>query len=186
MTNLGLIDDNHILSFTCILPASVERTWFYLTQPEGLRVWLADGSLESRLRGNVKLRFQSGEALVRSNSGTLIRGAIVRHEPYRTLAYSWIDASHEMDVSKDIHGHSSGSTICFELAGHGQNTWMSLTHSGLPTHVLAKVGSGWHTHLNILITAMRDEIAVSVPAPFAALSPRYDRHAAILHMDSRA
>jgi uncharacterized protein YndB with AHSA1/START domain len=186
MTNLGLIDDNHLLSFTCTLPAGIERTWFYLTQPEGLRAWLADGSLESRLHGNVRLRFQSGEALVRSNCGTLIRGNIVRYEAFRTLAYSWIDASRETNVTSGIYAHSPDSSVCFELAGRGKSTWMSLIHSGLPTHVVSRVGSGWHAHLNLLIVAMRDAETVSVSAPFAGLSPRYDRQAGMLHMDSPA
>ncbi len=183
MTNLELITEGHTLSFDCTLPATAERTWSYLTQAEGLRTWLADGSLEPRLRGSVKLRFQTGEALVRSNSGVLIRGIVTRCEPYRSLGYSWMDGSPEADTSRSRQTLSIASVVHFELAGSGHHTSLRLTHAGLPAHALSRVGAGWYAHLNLLIAAIRDEIAMSVPAPFAGLSPRYEPHVAMLRRD---
>jgi uncharacterized protein YndB with AHSA1/START domain len=183
MTNLGLITEGHTLSFDCALPATTERTWSYLTQAEGLRAWLADGSLEPRLRGSVRLRFQTGEALVRPNSGVLIRGTVTRCEPYRSLGYSWMDGSREADASLSMKALPAASAVRFDLAGNGHHTTLCLTHTGLSAHALSRVGAGWHAHLNMLIAAMRDEIAISVPAPFAGLSPRYEPHMAMLRRD---
>jgi uncharacterized protein YndB with AHSA1/START domain len=123
MIKLELITDRHMVSFDCMLPASPERTWFYLTDPEGLRTWLADGVLEPRLCGNLKLRFQSDEVLVRSNGGVLIRSVVKRYEPCRRLAYSLIDVSREADAAKTVHVVPS-STGSFQLAGDDTHTWL--------------------------------------------------------------
>src|ERR1700749_41287 len=87
MINLGILIDRQPVPLDCSLAGSAEGAWFYLTQAEGLAAWLADGALETRIEGNVRLRFPAGESPMRSPSGGLVYGQVERCEPYRLLTY---------------------------------------------------------------------------------------------------
>lgn len=163
MVNPGLISDDHTLSFECTLPGSPEQVWFHLTQSTGLKTWLAEGSIEARPRGTVRLHFRSDEALVRSNCGVLVRGVISRYAPHRSLAYSWIDGSRSPGMSHRLSAPAA-STVTFELAPREGHTWLSLNHAGLPTHVLSTIGTGWRAHLRLLIAAMQNQDEIIDPA----------------------
>lgn len=156
MNDLRLITDSHTLSFHCALPGSAGWVWWHLTEPEGLRSWLADGQLDARLGGSVKLRFQSGEALVRSNCGVTVHGVISCYEPSRRLIYSWSDALREgAQPGRGAAGESS--RVCFELAEGQGRTSLSLTHTGLRAQLLSKVGAGWHAHLRLLANVLSED-----------------------------
>lgn len=161
MVKPGLITDDHAVSFDCTLPGSAEQVWFHLTDPVGLKRWLAEGHIEPRPRGALRLLFESDEALVRSDSGLLIRGVVSRYAPYRSLAYSWIDAPREANGARRLLTAPAASMVTFELAPRDRHTWLSLTHAGLPTHLLSRVGAGWHAHLRLLIEIMSSTATVS-------------------------
>lgn len=158
MNELGLITDSHTVSFDCTLPGNSDWVWRHMTEPEGLRSWLADGEIEPRLGGGVRLRFQRDEALVRSNGGVVVRGVVSCYEPRRRLAYSWVDASHEADVFGKSGASAGASRVIFQLTGGQGRTLLSLTHAGLSASLLSKVGAGWHAHLALLANVLSEEI----------------------------
>lgn len=159
MNGLRLITDSHTVCFDCTLPGSGDWVWWHLTEPAGLRSWLADGQMEPRLGGNFRLRFQSDDALVSSNSGVVVRGVISCYEPCRRLALSWSDASREADLSgKD--DTSWMSCVSLDVAGGMGRTSLSLTHTGLPAQALSKIGAGWHAHLRLLANVLSEDVDV--------------------------
>lgn len=157
MNQLGLITDSHTVSFDCALPGNTDWVWWHMTESEGLRSWLADGEIEPRLGGSVRLRFQRDEALVRSSCGVIVRGVVSCYEPRRRLAYSWVDASREADVFGKSGASAGASRVIFQLTGGQGRTLLSLTHAGLSASVLSKVGAGWHAHLALLTHVLSEE-----------------------------
>jgi len=95
MTGLGRVIDSHTIRFERLLPGPVERVWDYLTRPECLANWLAEGEMDPRAGGQVELRFDVHEVPERAKAGAIIRGVVARFEPPRVLACSWVDASAE-------------------------------------------------------------------------------------------
>lgn len=171
MNELGLITDSHTVSFDCALPGDSDWVWWHMTEQEGLRAWLAEGSIEPRVGGSVKLRFQKDEALVRTNCGVLVQGVVSCFEPRRRLAYSWVDASREGGVFRNVSTPMDTSCVSFNLTGGQGRTLLSLTHTGLSASALTKVGAGWHAHLALLANVLSEDIDDRVDAgyrtPFA-------------------
>jgi len=158
MNEFGLITDSHTVSFDCTLPGDADWVWWHMTEPEGLRAWLAEGSIEPRAGGTVKLRFQKDEALVRTNSGVTVRGVVSCFDPRRRLAFSWIDASREGSVFRNVDAPVAASCVNLNLTGGQGRTLLSLTHTGLSASVLSKVGAGWHAHLALLANVLSEDI----------------------------
>lgn len=164
MNELRLVSDSHTVSFDCTLPGDSEWVWRHLTEPAGLRAWLADAQIEPRLGGNVRLRFHSDEALVRPNCGLLVRGVICCYESTRRLAYSWQDASRETSLFGRQGAASGSSRVTFNLTRGRGRTLLSLTHTGLAADVLSRIGSGWHAHLGLLANVLSEEGGAHVAA----------------------
>ncbi|HEX7965198.1 MAG TPA: SRPBCC domain-containing protein [Gammaproteobacteria bacterium] len=180
MINLGLIIDIHTISLDCELSGPADRAWYYLTRPEGLRAWLAEGSIEPRTGGGVKLRFLKADAPVRSSCGALVHGLVARYEPYRLLAYSWMDASR--DVQKPHFG-TAVTSVSFTLMEREAGTKLRLVHSGLPPKLISKIGAGWHAHLSQLVACSRNDMPL--PEILPAMMSRYERQAALMRMNAR-
>lgn len=162
MINLGIVIDRQTVTLDCTLAGSVERAWFYLTQPEGLAAWLTDGAVECRLEGNLRLRFQAGESPVRSASGGLVYGQVERCEPYRLLSYTWMDVSRDMPKP---HFGADVTRVTYALQPRDRDVLLKLTHSGIPGKLLSKIGAGWHAHLTRLMVCMRDETLMQETLP---------------------
>ena len=180
MINLGIIIDRQTVSLDCTLPGTAERAWFYLTRAEGLSAWLAEGEVEPRLEGNVRLRFPAGESPIRSESGGLIYGQVDRCEPYRLLSYSW------MDVSRDVqkpHFGAELTRVTVSLTQREREVALKLVHSGVPGKLLSRIGAGWHAHLSRLVVCMRDELLMQSMMP--GFIPAIEQHEAMLHMEAR-
>lgn len=180
MIELGLITDDHTVSFDCILPGPIERTWSYLTRTASLRSWLAEGEIEPRAGGSVKLRFEVGEAPVRSGAGALIRGLVSHYEPCRKLAYSWIDTSRDHGTPRSLYFGSTVTVVCFDLAERHGHVSLKLTHRRLPTDLLSKVGAGWHARLGLLHAQLHSEEPEPLPTHFPGLLSRYERQVSML------
>ena len=180
MNNLGIIVDDQILSIDCTLAGEPERVWPYLTRQEGLSTWLADGAIEPRLEGSVRLRFPMGAALVRSENGGLIYGQVDRCEPYRLLSFSWMDTSR--DVQKPHFG-ASVTHVTFALTQCDQQTVLKLTHTGVSAKLLSKIGAGWHAHLRRLIN--RAQADASAYSAYPQLAASHEQRASMLQIDAR-
>lgn len=180
MINLGLIIDIHTVSLDCELSGPADRAWYYLTQPAGLRAWLAEGSIEPRTGGRVKLRFGGADAPVRSSGGALVHGLVARYEPYRLLTYSWMDASR--DVQKPHFG-AAVTSVSFTLTEREECTQLRLVHSCLPPKLISKIGAGWHGHLSQLVACAQND--VPLPQMLPTMMSRYERQAALMRMNAR-
>ncbi len=180
MIELGLITDDNTVSFDCILPGPPERVWLHLTRRELLRAWLADGEIEPRPGGSVKLRFESGEAPVRSGAGALIRGLVSHYEPCRKLAYSWIDTSRDRNTSRSLYFGSAVTVVCFDLGERDGHVTLKLTHRRLSMDILSKAGAGWHAHLGMLHARLYSEEPEPLLPRFHGLLSRYERQVSML------
>lgn len=155
LAEFGTLLDAHTVRFERLLPGPIERVWAYLIEPEQLRTWLADSTIDLRVDGAVELRFDVDEVPERRKAGAINRGRVTRYDPPYALAYTWCDAA---DVTVDSH-------VTFELETVGAKVRLVLTHRRLPARMNASFGSGWHTHLAILQARLQDE----TPPPFLAL-----------------
>jgi uncharacterized protein YndB with AHSA1/START domain len=168
MTDFGRIIDAHTIRFEKMLAGSSRQVWDYLTRPEHLTKWLADGSIELRAGGRVQLRFNVDEAPEREKAGAAVRGVVERCDAPHLLVYSWIDEANPLPET----------AVAFELEQRGENTSLVLTHRRLPAASLPDCLAGWHTHLGILAARLRGEQPQPFPATFSELRPVYARMAA--------
>ena len=61
LADMGTILNEHAVRFERVLPASPDKVWEHLTNPELLKSWLAAGSIEPRIGGRVELKFDVEE-----------------------------------------------------------------------------------------------------------------------------
>jgi uncharacterized protein YndB with AHSA1/START domain len=169
MSEFGVVTDARTLRIRRTLPGPIERVWAYLTESEKRGRWLASGPMELRVGGRVELTFRNSELSAHAepppekyekHEGAGFHGQVTRCEPPRLLSYTWGD-------------HSE---VTFELTPRGADVLLVLTHRRLPDRsTMVKVGSGWHTHLDILL----DHLAGRAPRPFwsthARLEAEYER-----------
>jgi uncharacterized protein YndB with AHSA1/START domain len=76
MNGTASIFEGHTVCFERNFPASVDRLWAYLTSPEDLPAWLADGAIGP---ARVDLRF--------ANNGSEIHGTVLLWEPFRAVEF---------------------------------------------------------------------------------------------------
>ena len=128
-------DRGYALHFTRQLPKPVERVWSALTEPEQLRKWLAEASIDLVEGGSVHLRWLN----VDPGNNAVALGTITQLDPPRLL---------EMDT--DIHG-----LIRWTLTPEGDGCRLALdVQANLPDEFLTEVLAGWHVHLDFLEEAL--------------------------------
>jgi uncharacterized protein YndB with AHSA1/START domain len=168
----GQILDAHTIRFERHLPCPIETLWDYLTQPGRLSTWLAEGTLETRVGGRVRLNFDVDEVPERQAGGDEIRGVVSLCVPRRVLAYTWRTAEEAEGDSND-----SPSSVTFELESEGENTRLLLTHRHLPSEALARCAAGWHTHLEVLSSRIHNRQPESFMEIWRRLLPAYEEQA---------
>ena len=129
------------------LPGPAERIWAYLTQADKRRQWLADGDMELRAGGAVRLVFRhanfTDEApparyCEMNENGVAAEARILECDPPRVLAMTW-------------PGDGEDSVVRFELFPDGNEVLLVVTHTRLADlDAMANVSSGWHAHLAVL------------------------------------
>ena len=169
MSQLGTIVDPHTVRFERLLPGPIERVWDYLTKPDCLATWLAEGEIPSRVGAPVELRFDVDEGPERKTA--VIRGVVTQCEPPHVLAYTWADWSDPPDPC-------ANSEVIFELEPQGENVLLVLTHRRLPTAFIASVCAGWHAYLGVMLSRLCEEQPEPFLAVFRRLLPDYEKHAA--------
>lgn len=143
-TGIGTVLGPGTFRLERLLPGPVERLWSYLIDPAKRRLWFADGPLDLRVGGALRLQFRFADLTPeplpqgRDAECTLI-GTITRCEPPRVLSYTWGSGA-------------NASLVTFELMPRGAEVLLVVTHTELPdTEDMIRVASGWHAHLAILI-----------------------------------
>jgi len=154
MDDFGTLVDAHTVRFERLLPGPIERVWAYLTEPQFLRMWLAESTMDLRVGGAVELRFDTDEVPDRAKAGAIDQGIITRYEPPHALAYTWQKAPNGPVTSQ----------VAFELEAVADQVRLVLTHSKLQPSSLASFSAGWHTHLAVLGARLQ----ALTPAPFLA------------------
>lgn len=160
MNALGTIANTGTIRFERLLPGPPERVWNYLTRPELLATWLAQGELQLHLGGYVELRFDVIEGGGGDKSGAVISGVVTRCEPPNSLGYYWADTA-------------TISNVIFELERRSSQVLLLLTHAHLPKPYIPTCSAGWHARLEILQEQLQDRPPSSFPALYESLVPRY-------------
>jgi uncharacterized protein YndB with AHSA1/START domain len=169
LSEFGVVTQARTLRIRRTLPGPIERVWAYLTESEKRGKWLASGPMELQVGGRVELTFRNSDLSAHAEpapdkykkyEGAGFQGRVTRCEPPRLLSYTWGD----------------DSEVTFELTPQGADVLLVLTHRRLPDRrTMVMVGSGWHTHLDILI----DHLGGRAPRPFwsthARLEAEYER-----------
>lgn len=148
VNDLGKIIDDSTVRFERVLPASIERVWQYLTSSECLPEWLAEGKIDQRFGGKVKLKFDVEAVPERAGKGENIEGSVTFIDPLRALAYSW-----------GAPGSDAVTNVSMQVSTVGDQTSLVLTHSQLPAEAMAEVMAGWHAHLDVLKARLADVAA---------------------------
>ncbi|NGP87093.1 SRPBCC family protein [Fodinibius halophilus] len=171
--NYGTFTEPGTVRFERLLPGPIERVWAYLTDSEKRGKWLASGEMELRVGGKVELNFYHAdlsphddpipEKYQQMKNGHTMYGRITRLDPPRLLSYTW--------------GEKSGdeSEVTFELEEKGEHVRLTLTHRRLGDNLdtLASVGSGWHTHLGILVDHLNGRTPKGFWRIHTKLEPQY-------------
>jgi uncharacterized protein YndB with AHSA1/START domain len=169
LSEFGVVTEARTLRIRRTLPGPIERVWAYLTESDKRGRWLASGPMELRVGGRVELTFRNSGLSAHAEpapdkykkyEGASFSGRVTRCDPPRLLSYTWGD----------------DSEVTFELTPQGTDVLLVLTHRRLPDRsTMVRVGSGWHTHLAILL----DHLGGRAPRPFwsthARLEAEYER-----------
>ena len=144
---IGVVLDRGTFRLERLLPGPAERVWSYLIDPAKRRLWFADGPLDLRIGGALRLQFRFAELTSepvpqgRDAECTLV-GSVTRCEPPRLLSYTWGSGAH-------------ASQVTFELIPRGTDVLLVVTHAQLADgEDMIRVASGWHAHLAILTEAL--------------------------------
>jgi uncharacterized protein YndB with AHSA1/START domain len=146
--------DRRTVRFERRLEASVEEVWDALVDPERLRRWLAEASVDAREGGSVELRFTD-------ETGGRVSGTIRVFDPPRTLEYEW-----RFEGERD-------SVVRFELRASDGGTELTLVHRRLGADAAAGYSAGWHAHLDLLAEALAGDVRTDWQERFEALLPAY-------------
>jgi uncharacterized protein YndB with AHSA1/START domain len=133
--------------------ASAPELWSALTDPQRMRRWLgAEVSIEGRVGGAVRLRWDSGDEM---------DGVVTVFEPERVLEYTWRETALGVE-----------SVVRFELRVIRPGTLLALEHTRIPGDRAAGFGAGWHGHLDALAAALAGQ-EVDPQERYRELRPEY-------------
>ena len=122
------------------IAASPRVVWRQLTTAEGLTAWWADKArLEAHAGGRIVLESEGDEGELWEE-----RGIFLEHRPTRKLEIKWDTTS---------PAPTAGSRIKFQLARDGDETRVSLVHSGSfleDDEVMARYDKEWRSALKAL------------------------------------
>ena len=127
--------------FVRTVAGSPQRVWEYLTDCRRLAAWFGDeGILEPREGGAVC--FMQGH----------VRGIVTQWKPHRRLAYTW-----NVFGPGEAESPYAESYVTFDLEPLGSDVRLTLTHLPVLERFEKQNMMGWHTFLDILSAAARDE-----------------------------
>lgn len=160
--SMGSVIDASTVRFERYLPAQASEVWKYFTEAPYLAKWLAQANVEPRVGGRVELNFDVQEMPERKEKGARIIGLIKNFEPFKKLAYSWMDTSNDLD-----------SAVSLEFREEGNRTAVVLTHSRLPQSRMHEFMAGWHAHLDILAARLANLVPPDFSERFGQVVHKY-------------
>jgi uncharacterized protein YndB with AHSA1/START domain len=129
VSTFATIVENNTVRLERVFPISVEQLWVYLTTPEGLRRWIAEGEIGPE---RAQLKFL--------DNGSFTEGAVTAWEPPNLVEFNWTGGPTQPE----------GSRVRFELNAEGIDSRLVLTHTRVVADAAASFAAGWHRHLDTL------------------------------------
>ncbi|WP_108927207.1 SRPBCC family protein [Leptospira johnsonii] len=164
----GTFTSDTEVRFERLLPGPIETVWEYLTDSEKRGTWLAKGDMELKVGGKVELNFLHSslsdektypdrfKAMENGISGVETVTAI---DAPRLLSFTW----------------HPDSEVSFELVERGEDVLLTLRHRKLTDeNGKLMVSSGWHTHLDILVSKLYKESVPKFWQTFAQYETSYE------------
>ena len=152
------------------LPASCERVWEYLTDPELRKKWFCSGATGSKSGEEFVMEFDHTRLSTSAPpegldcGSPVVHGTIVTFEPPHRLSYRWPGESDDDE-----------SIVTIELTQRGENTRLHLVHSKLTNPEFQKGASaGWHAHLDLLLDLVEGKETRDFWVHFGKLKSEYD------------
>jgi uncharacterized protein YndB with AHSA1/START domain len=163
--NYGTYLDAGTVRHERLLPGPLERVWMYLTESAGLSTWLGHATIPPRAGDAFTLTFvHCGEP---GHEEYAMHGETRIYQPQTLLEYLWREDGRE-------------EVVRFELTPVGDRVRLVLTHTGLDAANAAKVGPGWHAHLDVLDARLVDGPEFPFFERYDALKPGYEARLAAL------
>ena len=159
------------LEITRLLPATPERVWDYLVDPELRKLWFCAGETGSQAGEPFVMAFDHSrisESAAPEGIGCgdpiEMEGTITQFEPPSTLAYEW-------------PGEDGLATlVTIRLKPENEGTRLDLTHERLVSSEFRKGASaGWHAHLDLLVDLTNQRPARDFWLHYGKLKLEYDR-----------
>ncbi len=154
--------------FTRLLPGPIERVWEFLTDSEKRGRWFGGGPMELRAGGQIQFHFRHAnlspdeqppkEHLDKHDPGIFMQATVLRCEAPHLLSFT-------MPLGNDRSLPESEVTM--RLTPEGDDVRLELVHQRLNPNN-SGVGSGWHTHLALLVALLSE----STLPPFWAMHQR--------------
>lgn len=163
----GVLIEPTTLKIERVLPGPIERVWEYLTSGKLRSQWLAAGDMELKVGApfefvwrNDTLTDPPGKRPQGFSDEHRMQSRITEIDPPRRLAFTW---------------QGSGD-VSFDLEPRGDRVLLTVIHRRVTDRsMLAKVGPGWHNHLDVLVARASGK----EPAPFwdrfVVLQKEYER-----------
>ncbi|KQS30973.1 SRPBCC family protein [Dyadobacter sp. Leaf189] len=154
MAKKGKILAPGVICFERVFNSSIDKVWSYLTDSEKRGKWLAKGEMELFPGGNFTLHFMHSELSPipgpppemhkAMEAGHSFSGKVLQVSPPHLLSFTWHD----------------DSEVTFELTAEPDGVRLVLTHRNIAYKGKNRqmIGSGWHTHLEILAANLHGEV----------------------------
>ena len=153
-----------------LMPATLERVWDYLVDPDLRATWLAGGTLDGREGGVFDLEFDhsriSGDPQPDNSSFEPHHeiGTVLEYEPPRLLAYTWGE------------WFGPAAIVRIELSSEDDSTRLVITHSRVTrAGIIPDVATGWTGHLDALEDKLRGGTGEGFWSNFDQAHERYQR-----------
>lgn len=157
-----------------VLPASLDRVWQYIVDPELRQQWFCAGATGSRPGEEFVMDFDHSRistskppSEIECGDPVVMRGEILKYEAPFLFSYLWPE------------NDGPGTVVTIKLAAEGENTRLHLTHERLVDPEFKKGASaGWHAHLDLLVDVVGGEPVRDFWLHYSAIKAEYDERIA--------
>ncbi|GAB5403950.1 MAG: SRPBCC family protein [Aureliella sp.] len=157
-----------------ILPASIERVWAFLVDPELRQKWFCGGIMGEKAGEPFVMEFDNSRLSVSlppeakadaCNASERMQGTLTHFEPPHKLAYSWPGETKADD-----------SHVSIELEDLGGETRLRLRHTRVADlRNRTEAAAGWHAHFDVLCSVISGNTALDFWGSHNAARAEYKR-----------